>query len=65
MKQSQNSKQHEHRFDQEAEEVVLLGKYRPEEGEMKYTSTSGKDIIKLRKCKCGKQYAYTLERLKA
>lgn len=53
---------HQHKFDKVFEQPTLVAKYRQEEGEIKYIATTGKDILKMRKCKCGATETYDLER---
>lgn len=58
------NKDHVHDF-KPIEKSVLLAKYRPENGKMKYQTTSGKDILKQFKCECGKVITQDLKRVKA
>lgn len=52
---------HTHEFKPTTQQV-LLGCYRIENGKMRYVSTTGKDILKQYKCKCGITETVDLER---
>lgn len=54
---------HIHNFDQPTTVKVPLRKYETIEGNVT-TETVGYDLVKVRKCKCGKVMAYNLERHK-
>jgi hypothetical protein len=55
---------HEHVFELTTQDV-LLASYKPEEGKMKYQTTTGKDTLKQRVCECGLIETYDLERMRA
>lgn len=49
---------------QPKEKKVLVAKYRAEDGEMKYASTTAQDILKQWVCSCGQTQTYDLTRRK-
>jgi len=54
---------HEHKFIRK-DKVVLLHKYRAEDGEMKAVNTVGKDTLKQWVCECGAKQTFNLKRTK-
>lgn len=53
---------HEHKFTKRVTKKVLLASFIHDEGETKYNSTTGADVLKQLKCECGKTLTYDLER---
>lgn len=53
---------HLHKFEHPATQTIMLYDHRKVEGQKIAPGIAGKDVIKLRVCKCGKSQAYDLER---
>lgn len=61
----EGKEQHECKFDELAEVHVPIRRYVKEHGKMIADTMTGKDVLKQRKCKCGKTETYDLERTRA
>lgn len=57
-----SKEQHVHKFESEQSIKVMLHKYRNESGKPEDIALTGYDILKQRKCACGKVETYDLVR---
>lgn len=53
---------HTHEYKETIEAKVPLRRYVKEDGKQVADTITGVDIVKIRKCKCGKEQAYDLTR---